>query len=215
MARTQTTETNLTAAQSSYAPRTFMNTENSWARSPGTYIAGRAYLDGADETASEMEAKWGCDRLRLLVSAEMREKFDRQRYLLNQALWHGDLEAMRRESNRMVVALLALDRAAVAADKQPLSPQVWETPLEDGTVAAIVPDDASAHAVVAEGRKVSVFTLEEIGRLLSNYPDIAKAKLTFPGATITAVRRSVEDPLKAVHDTKEPIDWAKGDEIGF
>jgi hypothetical protein len=183
-----------------------MSSDHSWARTNGTYIAGRAYLDGTDETACEMEARWGCDRLRLLVDAPLREKFDRQRYLLNQAIWHGELEAVRRESNRMVAAWLALDRAATAAGKLPLSPQVWEIPLEDGSVAAIVPDDAAAHGVIAEGRKVSVFTLEEIGRLLSNYPDIAKAKLTFPGATITAVRRSVEDPLKAIHDTQEKLD---------
>jgi hypothetical protein len=155
-----------------------MASEKSWARTPGTYIAGRAYLDGADETAAEMEAKWGCDRLRLLVDPELREKFDRQRYLLNQAVWHGELEEVRREAGRMVNAWQALDRAALAAGKQPLSPVVWEVPLENGSVAAIVPDDASARAVVGEGRAVSVFTLEEIGRLLSNYPDIAKAKLT-------------------------------------
>ena len=178
----------------------------SWARTHGTYIAGRAYLDGADETAAEMEAKWGCDRLRLLVSPELCEKFDRQRYLLNQAIWHGELEAVQREAGRMVAAWLALDKAAVAAGKKPLSPQVWEVALEDGSVAAIVPDDTHAHAVVGEGRKVTVYTLDEIGRLLSNYPDIAKAKLTFPGAVITAVRRSVEDPLKALHDTKERLD---------
>jgi hypothetical protein len=74
-----------------------MASDKSWARTPGTYIAGRAYIDGADETAAEMEAKWGCDRLRLLVGPELREKFDRQRYLLNQAIWHGELEAVRRE----------------------------------------------------------------------------------------------------------------------
>jgi hypothetical protein len=184
--------------------------ERSWARSHGTYISGRAYVDGADETAAEMESKWGCDRLRLLVGPELREKFDRQRYLFNQAVWHGELEDVRRESGRMVNAWQALDRAAVADGKQPLAPTVWEIALEDGTVAAIVPDDAQAHAVVGEGRKVSVFTLEEIARLLSNYPDIAKAKLTFPGATITAVRRSVDDPLSAIHDTDLPLD-----EVGF
>ena len=194
-----------------YAPRTMMATEHSWARTPGTYIAGRAYLDGADETAAEMETKWGCDRLRLLVGPELREKFDRQRYLLNQAIWHGELEAVRRESGRMVAAWLTLDRVASVAGHPPLKPEVWEIPLADGSVAAIVPDDAHAHHVVAEGRKVAVYTLEEIGRLLSNYPDIAKAKLTFPGATITAVRRSVEDPLKAIHDTQEPLN----DDIGF
>ena len=186
-------------------PRTMMATEHSWARTPGTYIAGRAYLDGADETAAEMEAKWGCDRLRLLVGPELREKFDRQRYLLNQAIWHGELEAVRRESGRMVAAWMALDRAASLSGREGLALAVWEIPLADGSVAAIVADDSHAHAVVAEGRKVAVYTLEEIGRLLSNYPDIAKAKLTFPGATITAVRRSVEDPLKAIHDTQEPL----------
>jgi hypothetical protein len=188
-----------------------LSSEKSWARTPGTYIAGRAYIDGADETAAEMEAKWGCDRLRLLVSPELREKFDRQRYLLNQAIWHGELEEVRREAGRMVNAWLALDKAATAAAKQPLAAEVWEVPLEDGTVAAIVQDDAQAHAVVAEGRKVCVYTLEEIARLLSNYPDIAKAKLVFPGATITAVHRSVQDPLDAVHDTDLPLD----DAIGF
>jgi hypothetical protein len=194
-----------------YPTRTMMAGDHSWARTPGTYIAGRAYLDGADETAAEMEAKWGCDRLRLLVDPALREKFDRQRYLLNQAIWHGELEAVRRESGRMVAAWLALDRAAVAAGKTGLSPQVWELTLADGSVVAIVPDNSHAHRVIAEGRQLSDFTLEEIGRLLSNYSELAKAKLVFPGAMVTAVRRSVDDPLQAVLDSKEPLD----DEIGF
>ena len=68
--------------------------ERTWASTPGTYIAGQANIDGADKVAVEMEKKWGCDRLRLLVSTEMREKFDRQRYLFNSAVWHGDLRGM-------------------------------------------------------------------------------------------------------------------------
>ncbi len=193
-----------------------MSDPRSWARSNGTHISGRAYIDGADETACEMEAKWGADRLRLLVSPELREKFDRQRYLFNQAIWHGDLEQVRREAGRMTTAWLALDKAAAAAGKQPLHPQVWETPgtepgmADDPTnaayVIAIVPDNASAHHVIAEGRKVTVYTLEEIGRILSAYPDLAKVKNTFPGATITAVRRSVDDPLDAIADTKAGLD---------
>jgi hypothetical protein len=183
-----------------------MADERSWARTHGTYVAGRAYLDGADETAAEMESKWGADRLRLLVSAELREKFDRQRYLFNQAIWHGDLEDVRTQSNRMVTAWLALDRAATAAGKGPLEKQVWEIGLADGSVAAIVPSVDHARLVSAEGRQVSVYTLEEIGRLLSGYPDLAKAKLTFPGASITAVRRQVDDPLDSIHDTAASLD---------
>lgn len=180
---------------------------HSWARTHGTYISGRAYVDGADETASEMEAKWGVDRLRLLVSPELREKFDRQRYLFNQAIWHGDLEAVKRESGRMVKAWLALDKAATADGKQLLSPAVWEVALADGSVAAIVPDNERAAMVNAECRQVAVYTIEEIGRLLSQYPDIAQAKLVFPGATVTDIRpRTVEDPLKSVWDTEQSLD---------
>ena len=187
-----------------------MSDERSWARSNGAYISGRAYLDGADQAAVEMEAKWGADRLRLLVDPELREKFDRQRYLLNQAIWHGDLEQVRREAGRMTTAWQALDKAATAAGKQPLHPQVWEVPVVDpeltdtperaAYVVAIVPDDASAHHVIAEGRKVAVYTLEEIGRFLAMYPSVAKAKLTFPGATVTAVRRSVDNVMHGLRD---------------
>lgn len=193
-----------------------MSEPRSWARSNGTHISGRAYIDGADETACEMEAKWGADRLRLLVSPELREKFDRQRYLFNQAIWHGDLEQVRREAGRMTTAWLALDKAATAAGKQPLHPQVWEVAVSDPGMAddptsaayviAIVPDNASAQHVMAEGRKVTVYTLEEIGRILAAYPDLARVKNAMPGATITAVRRSVDDPLDAIHDTKAGLD---------
>jgi hypothetical protein len=190
-----------------------------WARSHGTYIAGRAYLDEADLTAAEMEAKWGADRLRLLVGPEMREKFDRQRYLLNQAIWHGELEGVRRESLRMVNAYLALDRMATAAGKERLSPLVWEIAVVDPDgksqrVAALVQDAEHAHAVRADGRHVAVYTLEEIGRLLSAMPSVAKCKIVWPGAEVVAVKRSVTDPLLDVHDTREPLEEG-GDEIGF
>lgn len=188
-----------------------MSSPNSWSKTNGTYISGRAYIDGADETACEMEAKWGADRLRLLVSPELREKFDRQRYLFNQAIWHGELEDVRRESGRMVNAWLALDKAAVAAGKEPLSLKVWELALEDGRAVAVVPTDHDVAAVNADGRKLVVYTLAEIGRLLSAYPDIAIAKATFPGATITAIRKTVDDPLRDIPDTAEGLD----DEIPF
>lgn len=190
----------------SFSAFTGGKSERGWARSNGTYIAGRAYLDEADQTACEMEAKWGCDRLRLLVGPELREKFDRQRYLLNQAIWHGELEDVRRESMRMVKGWLALDAAAVAAGKRTQAPQVWEVALADGSVAAIVQNDLDAAAVQAEGRRVSVYSLEEVGRFLSAYPDIARAKAVFPGAEVVQIAKSVPDPLDAIHDTNERLD---------
>ena len=68
-----------------------------WAVTPGSYMSGRAALDEADALEVELSIKWGCDRLRLLVSTELREKFDRQRYLTSQARWHGQLDDVIRE----------------------------------------------------------------------------------------------------------------------
>jgi hypothetical protein len=70
-----------------------------------------------------------------------------------------------------------------------LSPLVWEVALADGSVAVIVPSDDHARAVIAEGRAVAVYTLDEIARFLSAYPDVAQVKLTFPGAEVTAIRK--------------------------
>jgi len=135
-----------------------LGASHSWARTHNTYLAGRAYIDGADETACEMETKWGADRLRLLVSPELREKFDRQRYLFNQAIWHGELEAVRREAGRMVNAWIALDHAAESAGASKLSREVWEIALADGSVAAIVPDDSMPRLSMPKGVK-SLFIL--------------------------------------------------------
>ena len=187
-----------------------LGSPQSWARTPGTYISAQAHIDGADQVARDMELKWGVGRLRLLVPPELREKFDRQRYLLNRAVWHGDLEAVRQESSRMTVAWLALDKAATEAGAAVLSPEVWEVGLEDGTVAAIVRD--GAEAAMASGRAVAVYTLDEIGRILSHCNAIADVKLTFPGATVEAVRRP-GDPLDRFADTSGGLDEPINDPI--
>ena len=191
-----------------------LGSPQSWARTPGTLISGQAHIDGVDQLAHRMELRWGAGRLRLLVSPELREKFDRQRYLLNQAIWHGDLEAVRRETSRMAAAWMALERAAVAARALVMSPEVWEVRLEDGSVAAIVRSPEEAHAVVASGRKLAVYTLDEIGRILSHHSAVTEAKLTFPGATVEAVRKP-SDPLHAFADTAAGLDDEIHDDIPF
>ena len=160
-----------------------------------------------------MEQKWGVGRLRLLVDPELREKFDRQRYLLNQAIWHGDLEAVRREASRMTAAWMALDRAAEALGAPMLDPLVWwEVRLVNGTVAAIVKSLDDAKAVIAVDRRMVVYTLEEIGRILSHHTAVTEAKLTFPGATVEAVRRPT-DPLDDIRDTLGGLDDPLNDDI--
>jgi hypothetical protein len=142
-----------------------------------------------------------------LVAPELREKFDRQRYLYNQAIWHGrDLEEVKRESLRMVKAWLALDRMATEAGHAPAPPEVIEAVLEDGTVVGIVPDNCAASLAHGEdGRRRVIYTASEIARLLSAWPALAKVKAAFPGATVEAVR-DVRDPLDAFSNSHPKLD---------
>lgn len=201
-----------------------------WMATPGMYIAGRASLDEADALEVKLELKWGRDRLRLLVSAELREKFDRQKYLTSQARWSGGLEDVHREAARMVVAWNALDKAATAAGAQELDPEVWEVALRDGTVAAIVREPWLINRISAEGRRVNAYTLEEVAMMISAFPDLINVKKHFPGAEITPTKTQVRDPLETpvglptdegIFDTTPPIDgiegfdWTTGDSMPF
>ena len=178
-----------------------------------------------------MSIKWGCDRLPLLVSAELREKFQRQRYLTSQARWHGQLDDVQREAKRMSIAWRTLDKAATAAGAQVLDPAVWEFTLPDGTVATIVREPQAIKKIAAEGRSINVYTLEEIANMIAAFPELIKSKEAFPGAKVTRTKSYVTDPLatpigpgntEGIFDTSAPIDgppegfsWADGDDIPF
>ncbi|NDB70116.1 MAG: hypothetical protein EB015_19345 [Methylocystaceae bacterium] len=194
------------------------------------YIAGRAALDEADALEVELELKWGRDRLRLLVSTELREKFDRQRYLTSQARWNGGLEDVKREAGRMVKAWRALDSAAEAAGAEVLDPAIWEVSLPDGTVATLVREPQLMNRIAAEGRRINVYTLAEIAQMIAAFPELIEAKKHFPGATITPTKTEVRDPLETpmggeksegIFDATPPIDgiegfnWETGDDIPF
>jgi hypothetical protein len=181
-----------------------------WNATYGTLLSGQAAIDGADATAIEMERRWGVGRLRLLVDTALREKFDRQDFLYNAAIAHGDLQEVITQSERMTKAWRALSQAAEATGKLPLQPEVWETYLADGTVAAIIPEPVFAGLIDREGRRMVVYTLDEIARILDHYGEITQTKAAFPGATVTAIRRqSVESPLDGIRDGRsldDPID---------
>lgn len=178
----------------------------SWQSSPAVYLAGQEEVDDLDIVAAEMEQKWGADRLRLLVSKELREKFDRQRYLTNQAIWHGELEDVRTQCRRMVKAWRALDAAAEAAGADPAPGEVWECVGAKGAVYAIVRQSSDARKIKADGRHVEVFTLDEVAHLLDGFPEIVKAKQVFEGAKVTQVRRTIGDPLDGLADSRAPLD---------
>lgn len=145
-----------------------------------------------DHEARKLEQLWGIGRLELLASSEFRLRFEQQRDLLNAALENDQVsrEDILMQIGGMRRAWQAIDAHVRAAGHQPASPVVWEVQLEDGTVAMIVRDeaDASQVAVQARERRAALYSLAEIGRLISGYPTLTKAKEAFPGAVITSVR---------------------------
>jgi hypothetical protein len=178
-----------------------LGSPRSWAATYGTHIAGQAAIDGADHVAITMENKWGAGRLRLLVPVELREKFDKQRFLFNAAVWHGDLAEVQEQARRMINAWMALDKAAGAAGALKLDPEVWEVALPDGTVAAIFRDmDGMATQPTPDGRQVVYYSLDEIGIMLGNYREVTKVKEVWPGATVEKINRVISDPLDGIRD---------------
>lgn len=165
-----------------------------WQASSSTYLAGRAHLDGVDALAVDMERKWGVGRLRLLVAAEWREKFDRQRLRLNLAIRTGTVAELETESKRMLLAWETLDRLATEAGVTTLPAEVWEAPLPSGeSVVAIVRGEVRPPH---DGRAIQVWTLDEIARVIEAFPAVAKCKEIWPGATVETIRPPPTDPLE-------------------
>lgn len=160
-----------------------------------------AYIQGVDHTVREAELRWGVDRLPLLVDAELRAKFNRQVVRWRAAIeaaWEADvltrdlLDAATAKASAMQRAYAALDAAASEAGHRPLSADVWEARLHDGTVAVIVRTLAEASAVVADGRALNVYSLDEIANIIDALPPaLARAKIVFPGSTIEPPRRDL------------------------
>lgn len=166
-----------------------------WAQSHATMLAAQAIIDGVDAIVHRLETNYGFGRLRLAVSDDLREKFDRQRVKWNHALKFGDLALIQYEAERTKRAWLAVEQAS---GLEPLHPDVWEIVLADGSVAALVKDnDAAKYVAHNSDRALAIYTLAEIGRLIDGFPAIVKAKEVFQGATVTSVR-DVRDPLEGL-----------------
>ena len=166
-------------------------------------LVTKAILDHLDETARQMERKWGVGRLRLLVDDALRAKFDAQKAKLDAAIGTGHEVYIRAQADGMRRAWQVLNRAATETGAQPLSPEVWECVLlSTGEVVSIVRTEVEAHHVA---RECEVWTLGEIAVLIERMGEVRQIKRTFPGAAVAEIRD--RDP--------PPIDWEKGDEVPF
>jgi hypothetical protein len=150
-----------------------------------------AFGEAVEAAKRECEAKWGLGRLERLAalgSTDLLAKFRRQETTWRAAIeaaWAPPmvpadvLAAAQAKAEAMQRAWWALNAWAEAEGHRPIAPWVWEVRLADGTVAALVEDDAAASKVIAEGRAVSVYTAREIGAVLDALPDALKLAKTY------------------------------------
>jgi hypothetical protein len=148
--------------------------------------AAQAALDGLDETANRLELRWGVGRLRELVTDDLRAQFDEQKRRLSYALADGDDEQIAIQAAGMRRGWEALDKAATAAEAEPLHPLVWECQLPNDEVVAIVRTEAEARHVC---RGIETYTLAEVGQLIARLgADIRAVKTAFPGSSVAEIR---------------------------
>lgn len=176
-----------------------------------------AYFEGVEEARREVEVKWGVGRAELLASDELRARWRRQCVGWKAAYWaawdapiltRDLLQAVHDKSASMRRGYAALDASAEHLGHRPIAPWVWECLLGDGSVAAIVQTNAEAGHVIAEGRYLVVYTLAEVGNVISALPEaLQMAKQAWPGSKFRAPK--VPNDLGAGPWSPE------GDEIPF
>lgn len=181
--------------------------------SPDDCAMLQSLCEGVEAARAEAEQAWGAQRLPLLLTDDLRAKMHRQTAKWSDAYreaWEAErltrdqLAAVQTQAAGMTRMWPRLAAVASEAGHRPLSPDVWEFLLADGSVAAFVRTDDEAAKVVADGRHVTVFVLSELGRIIDMIPTaLQTAKIVWPGA-----RFGGED--------KPDKSWVKrGDEIPF
>jgi hypothetical protein len=178
--------------------------------------------DGVEASRREVERKWGAYRLERLAGLEAIEllaRFRRQQASWStvlQAAWDAGiltadlLASVKAKAAAMQRGWQALDAWASEAGHRAIAPWVWEVPLADGSIAALVEDDEGAAKVIADGRYVSVYTVREIGTLIDAVPNALKlAKIHWPGAKFQAA--AIGNPLGAPEwsDAGDPIPFGE------
>lgn len=151
-------------------------------------------LGPVEEAAQAANRKWGVSRLPRLVSVETAAKFGAVYDQLYRAYDECDCAAVEKWAASATRAWAALDREATEASAQPMHLEAWGVLLEGDASAYIVRSDAAAQAVAEMHPGAPVYTLDEIGRLLSAVSAglLGGAKSIWPDAEILDIRPTQE-----------------------
>ena len=156
-----------------------------------------------DDVVSEVEGRWGVDRLVWLVGGELRDRFEQQMDRLNAAIDKCD-PSIEHEVEVTLRGVAALEKAAIAAGAKPLSGDYIEGRMPNGRVIAITATGYEAGKVKRDNREMVVYSVDEIGRIIEGLnkeaPVVDAIKNAFAGAEVESVK-----PVAANLDDEIPF----------
>lgn len=162
-----------------------------------------------DRLATELDRKWGIDRLPELVSVETAQKYGRAMAHLNDCIKENDPAKCAAAAQNCIKGLNVMDAEATAASKPQADGSYWEyevpaigggQPLKFG----ILQDGAEWQTAKAARPDLVFFTMREVGIALQQKlatPLVMETKKQFPGAEV----RKVTSTQK-----REPVNYAAG-----
>ena len=179
-------------------------TKNELATAMGDIIAT------VTEHANEMNRRWGFNRLPHIVSIDLMQKFKAQQFKWRKAcmecvgsMMPADFERVKTHGEAMIRAYGALEREALALGKSPAPPGQWEFALKNGTPVVLVRTRAEMGNVTREPA-AQVWCLEEIGEIITKFPELLAMKDLFPDAEVIRLAPGPEE-RELVDDLLEDI----------
>jgi hypothetical protein len=162
------------------------------------------------EHADEMNRRWGFNRLPYIVSMDLMQKFKVQKNKWELAcfecvgsLMPADLARVKAHGEAMIRAYAALEREALALGKSPAPPGQWEFELKNGTPVVLCRTRAEMGNVTREPN-AQVWCLEEIGEIITRFPELLALKDRFPEAEVLRLAPG-EKERELVDDLLEDI----------
>lgn len=164
-----------------------------------------------NEHALEMNRRWGFNRLPHVVPIEWTERFRSQKSKWERACFEccgsmlaDDLARVRQHGEAMIRAYAKLEEIALANGIAPAPPGTWEFELDDGTPIVLVRTKAEMAQAGRPGAQV--WALEEIGHIITKFPELVLTKDAFPEAEVIQMRTSTE-VCELIDDCLEDIPW--------
>ena len=151
----------------------------------------RSAIIELDKIVSDMEARWGIDRLPELIDEQLRERFNLQLDRLNKAIDMDVGVEVKTEAEAMARAYQHIEKVAIANGHKELTGEFWQAPMPDGRVVAITQNFEEQNKVSKQYPDMLVYSVQEVANILANWKDHEVAVMTkhlFPGAEVTAVR---------------------------